>query len=37
MGLSPPVASAVDEAIKAVERLVGELLREQRSHEIESA
>jgi hypothetical protein len=28
MGLSPPVSSAVDEAIKAVERLVGDLLRE---------
>lgn len=37
MGLSPPVAVAVDEAIKAIERLVGELLREQRAHEIESA
>jgi hypothetical protein len=37
MGLSPCVATAVDEAIKAVERLVGDLLREQRSLEIESA
>jgi hydrogenase maturation protease len=37
MGLSPPVATAVDEAIKAVERLVGDLLREQRSLETESA
>jgi len=37
MGLSPPVASAVDEAIKAVERLVGDLLREQQSNLIESA
>ena len=31
MGLSPPVAAAVDEAVMAVERLVGDLLREQRS------
>jgi hydrogenase maturation protease len=37
MGLSPCVATAVDEAIKAVERLVKDLLREQRSLEIESA
>lgn len=37
MGLSPPVASAIDEAIKAVEKLVRDLLREQRSHEIENA
>ncbi len=37
MGLSPPVASAVDVAIKAVERLVGDLLREQQSKLIESA
>jgi len=37
MGLTPPVAAAVDEAVKAVERLVGDLLREQRSLEIESA
>lgn len=29
MGLSPPVAAAVDEAVMAVERLVGDLLREQ--------
>jgi hydrogenase maturation protease len=37
MGLSPPVAAAVDEAVKAIERLAGDLLREQRSLEIESA
>jgi hydrogenase maturation protease len=37
MGLSPCVASAVDEAIQAIGRLVGDLLREQRSLEIESA
>jgi hypothetical protein len=37
MGLSPCVATAVDEAINAVERLVKDLLREQRSLEIESA
>ena len=37
MGLSPPVAAAVDEAVAAVERLVGDLLRERRSHAIEDA
>jgi len=36
MGLSPCVAAAVDEAIKVVGRLVGDLLREKRSLEIES-
>jgi hydrogenase maturation protease len=36
MGLSPPVTIAVDEAIKAVERLVEDLLREQRNTSIES-
>lgn len=30
MGLSPPVAAAVDEAIKTIENLIGELLEEER-------
>jgi hydrogenase maturation protease len=34
MGLSPPVAAAVGEAAKAIERLVGELLLEELSNSI---
>jgi hydrogenase maturation protease len=33
MGLSEPVAAAVDEAVKVVESLVGEILAEERRKE----
>ncbi len=36
MGLSPSVAAAVDEAVKAAERLAEKLVREPSTHEIET-